>query len=56
VLDVPSEASNIAFGALLVGTGQIWFDNLKFEIVDNTGTVIGEPMLNKAPINLDFEK
>ncbi|HKZ37163.1 MAG TPA: hypothetical protein VJ184_05905, partial [Chryseolinea sp.] len=58
VLDVPSEASNLAFGALLVGTGQIWFDNLKFEIVDKAGTVIGgkEPMLNKAPVNLDFEK
>jgi hypothetical protein len=36
VLDVPNNASNIAFGALLAGTGQIWFDNLNFEIVDNS--------------------
>ncbi len=36
VLDVPDNASNIAFGALIAGTGQIWFDNLNFEIVDKS--------------------
>ena len=36
VLDVPNNASNIAFGALLAGTGQIWFANINFEIVDNS--------------------
>jgi hypothetical protein len=36
VLDVPKEATNIAFGALLGGTGQIWFDDITFEIVDST--------------------
>lgn len=36
VLDVPVEATNIAFGALLDGTGQIWFDEINFEIVDST--------------------
>lgn len=60
VLDVPDLASNIAFGALLYGTGQVWFDNLSFEIVDtsvprtvndNTGNSI-----LKEPSNLDFEK
>jgi len=35
VLDVPNEASAIAYGALLSGTGQIWFDNISFEIVDD---------------------
>jgi hypothetical protein len=60
VLDVPLKASNIAFGALLAGTGQIWFDNLKFEIVDNsvptTGNGSESIMPLKEPTNLDFEK
>ena len=56
VLDVPSNSSNLAYGALLVGTGQIWFDNLKFEIVDNSVPKTGEGNQKKEPINLDFEK
>lgn len=60
VLDVPPKASNIAYGALLVGTGQIWFDNLNFEVVDNSVPVTGEPkdkpLSNAEPVNLDFEK
>lgn len=36
VLDIPQNASNMAFGALLNGTGQIWFDKVNFEIVDQT--------------------
>jgi hypothetical protein len=59
VLDVPNNASKLAYGALLVGTGQIWFDNIHFEIVDNTVPVTGgltESMLTeKEPVNLDFE-
>ncbi len=55
VLDVPMNASNLAYGALLFGKGQIWFDNIKFEIVDTSipTTGIGSP--NKEPINLEFE-
>ena len=41
VLDVPNNASNIAFGAMLFGTGQIWFDKLVFEIVDITVKTTG---------------
>lgn len=58
VLDVPENASLIYFGALLSGKGQIWFDNIKFEIVDKsvptTGKSKGEN--NPGPENLDFEK
>jgi hypothetical protein len=60
ILDVPSNASNIAFGAMLVGGGQIWFDNFNFEVVgdaapaaDNTKS---KPQYNNEPTNLDFEK
>ncbi len=60
VLDVPSNASMLAYGALLNGTGQIWFDNLQFEIVDNTVPVTGSSPKSSAtvdgPTNLDFEK
>ena len=41
VLEVPAEASNLAFGALLSGTGQIWFHNPTFEIVDNSVPTTG---------------
>ena len=61
VLDVPENASLIAYGALLDGTGQIWFDNLSFDIVDEnvplTGTHNGkEAKMQSEPSNLDFEK
>jgi hypothetical protein len=60
VLNVPENATNIAYGALLVGSGQIWFDNIKFEIVDNKVPLTGESRdilkKNDLPVNLDFEK
>ncbi len=60
VLDVPSNASLIAYGALLDGTGQIWFDSITFEVVgDNvptTGSVNGKKSATQdEPTNLDFE-
>lgn len=60
VLDVPVNAYELAFGALLVGTGQIWFDNVAFEIVDTSVPITGSgnEMLKQInePVNLDFEK
>lgn len=57
VLDVSEKASNIAYGALLVGTGQIWFDNINFEIVDNSVPVTGQIFATQdGPVNLDFEE
>ncbi|HZV43901.1 MAG TPA: hypothetical protein VFF90_05465 [Saprospiraceae bacterium] len=60
VLDVPLHATNLAYGALLSGTGQIWFDHLKFEVVDNsvptTGSSMESMMPNTVPVNLDFEE
>jgi len=62
VLDVPAEASNIAYGALLNGTGQIWFDNLSFEIVDNSVPTTGSGPNDATkstlgePTNLNFQK
>jgi hypothetical protein len=36
VLFVPVDATVISYGALLDGTGQIWFDDMKLEIVEDT--------------------
>ena len=41
VVDVPEGATNIAFGALMAGTGQMWFTNVKFEIVDKSVQTTG---------------
>jgi len=59
VLDVPNNASNMAFGALISGTGQIWFDDLTFEIVNTsvptTAKGMPSPQLSDKPVNLSFE-
>jgi hypothetical protein len=50
VLDVPDSAVNLAYGALLNGTGQIWFKNLSFEVVDTTVATTGrEPKRATTP-------
>lgn len=62
VLDVPSNASILAYGALLSGTGQVWFDNIYFEVVGDgvksTGSMNGNKpdYIQDVPTNLDFEK
>ena len=59
VLDVAEDASNIAYGALVIGTGQIWFDNITFEIVDHsvpTTNMYGDKKQTpSSPVNLNFE-
>jgi hypothetical protein len=61
VLDVPANASRLAYGALLGGTGQIWFDNITFQIVDKLTPTTGSRNDGKSanveePANLDFEE
>ncbi len=59
VLDVPESAQEIAVGLLLTGAGQVWMDDLVFEIVGQdiptTGTKPTAGVL-PAPANLDFEE
>lgn len=60
VLDVPSSATQMSFGALIEGTGQIWFDNLSFEIIDDSVKVTSyfntkPTQLTDQPSNLKFE-
>jgi len=58
VLDVDSAAAAVAFGVLLTGTGTVWLDDLKVEIVDHTvPTTDNLPKSSEAtePQNLDFD-
>lgn len=36
VLDVPEEATNVAFGILVSGAGTVWMDDLEIEIVSDS--------------------
>jgi hypothetical protein len=68
VLSVPKEAENIAFGGMMAGPGQIWFCNLKLEIVPdsekettdeqfaNNGTRPKNISVNDVPTNLNFKE
>jgi hypothetical protein len=35
VLDVPEDGRSIALGISLEGTGQVWLDDVQFEVVDH---------------------
>ncbi|MCB9196309.1 MAG: hypothetical protein H6598_08805 [Flavobacteriales bacterium] len=54
ILDVPKESLTLNYGALLSGTGQIWFDDIKIEIIDKDTPTTGCDRLAQ-PKNLDFE-
>jgi beta-lactamase regulating signal transducer with metallopeptidase domain len=60
VLDVPKDATGIAFGVLLSKSGAVWLSSVKFETVGTdvptTGRVIPPPPpLPQGPTNLNFE-
>ena len=60
VLDVPEESVTLNFGALISGTGKIWFDNVSFEILDNKTPKTPQNLTSlpvpEKPVNLDFEE
>lgn len=67
ILEVPTDTKNIAFGSLLYGAGQIWFDNLKIAEAGRGEKTTGEleggnydyqapAIQNSEPKNLDFSK
>lgn len=55
VLDVPVNASNIAYGALLDNSGQIWFDKLSLDTVGKDVPVTDLMMVRKEPQNMSFD-
>ncbi|MBL1280979.1 MAG: hypothetical protein COA33_011935 [Fluviicola sp.] len=56
VLSVPENASTLNFGVLLSGTGKVWFDNMKIEIVGIAESNTSNHNLLEQPNNLDFEE
>ena len=56
VLDVGQQATNIAFGILLSGTGTVWIDKVTFETVDNSVALTGSALYRNEPRNLDFSE
>jgi hypothetical protein len=57
VLEVPKDATGIAFGILLSGPGQVWVNDVKFEIVgaDAPATSAREKSPD-TPVNLEFRE
>jgi hypothetical protein len=55
-LDVPKEATGVAFGILLSGAGRVWLNSTKLEIVgaDVPTTKMNEQKLPSKPLNLEF--
>jgi beta-lactamase regulating signal transducer with metallopeptidase domain len=58
VLNVPPDATDIAFGVLLEKSGTVWLSNIRFEIVgdDVPVTGIATPKPPEGPTNLGFEQ
>ncbi len=54
-LDVPKNAKSLNFGALLSGSGKIWFDAIQFEIIESISDMEEFPSLPQ-PQDLDFEE
>ena len=55
VLDVPKDATRIAFGILLDGPGEVWLNSTKFEI-DIPATGPSERRFSDKPVNLEFNE
>ena len=59
-IDIPLNASKVAFGALLHGPGQIWFDDINFEVIGKSTIpateVVCDTSKKREPENLDFEQ
>jgi hypothetical protein len=57
VLDVPQDATLIAFGILLSKSGSVWLNGVKFETVgaDVPTTAKAPKQLPEGPANLNFE-
>jgi hypothetical protein len=58
ILDVPQDATQIAFGVLLSKAGAVWMSGVRFEEVgmDVPATGKAPKQLPDGPVNLNFEK
>ena len=56
VLDASPNAQGIFFGTLMIGKGQLWISDLRFEVVDTTVPVTGQTMSSTEPGNLQLSR
>jgi beta-lactamase regulating signal transducer with metallopeptidase domain len=59
VLDVPPDATGISFGTLLSGPGELWLNDVKFDVVGQNVPTTAEASgraLPTTPVNLGFQK
>lgn len=61
VLDVPKESTNVAFGVMLGGKGDVWIDDFSFEKVGSDVPVTDCPCSSRSKrktpaVNLNFEE
>lgn len=58
ILDVPQESKLIAYGVLLSGTGSVWLDDFRFEVIteDTNTTGTGRAFQLDSPTNTGFEE
>jgi len=56
VLEVPKDATGIALGILLTGTGEVWLNGARFDVVGADVAVTGSSnaKVPDKPVNLDF--
>jgi len=54
-LQVPENSTSLNFGALLVGSGKIWFDNISFEEIPSNDSMKTTSIKPKGAMNLNFE-
>lgn len=55
VLDASPEAQGIFFGTLMIGKGQLWISDLRFEVVD-TGVPTTGQVMQPEPGNLQLSR
>ena len=57
VLDIPRDTSLIDFGVWIIGKGEVWVDDFRFDVVHNKHHITGtsEKIEFSQPENLDFE-
>lgn len=58
ILDVAKDANKLSYGILLVGGGEVWFDEFTFSIVDMSIAVtdMNDKLENNGPTNTNFSQ
>ncbi len=56
VIDVPENGKQIAYGVLLIGTGKLGIDELRFDTVGKDVPTTDDLELPKAPVNLELKQ